>query len=213
MTNSKQDEYTKELHKVYASKNSEETSSIYNNWSEQYEDHMKSVGYAHPAMVASMLTRHQPAGDGPILDAGSGTGIMGELMSALGYSNITGFDASKGMVAHAAAKGIYQDLSYGLLGEPLGYGDNEFTATVASGVFTQGHAPLDGLDELIRATRPGGHIVFSIGPAYIGDNFNNKTQSLEDAGKWRKVDASGRYDSTPLGDDVLMAQVFAFAVI
>jgi predicted TPR repeat methyltransferase len=213
MTNSKQDEYTSELHKVYASKSSKETSSIYDDWSEEYEKHMKSVGYAHPAMVTSMLTRHQPAGNTPVLDAGSGTGIMGELMTALGYSNIAGLDASEGMVAHAATKGIYQDLRYGLLGQPLGYDDDEFTATVASGVFTQGHAPLDGLDELIRVTQPGGHIVFSIGPAYIGDSINNKAQALEDAGKWHKVDASRPYDSTPLGDDVLMAQVFAFAVV
>jgi SAM-dependent methyltransferase len=137
---------------------------------------------------------------------------MGQILIALGYPNIAGFDASKGMLSHAAAKDIYQDLRPGLLGERLDYDDNFFAATVASGVFTQGHAPLDGLDELVRVTRSGGHIVFSISRTYLGEAFETKARALESAGKWRRVDASARYDSTPLGDDVLMSQVFAFAV-
>ncbi len=174
---------------------------------------MKGVGYTHPAIVAAMLTRHRPSGDAPILDAGVGTGIMGVILTTLGYSNIAGFDASKGMLAHAVAKNIYQDLRLGLLGEPLDYADDSFAATVASGVFTQGHAPLDGLDELVRVTRPGGHIVFSISRTYLGEVFETKAETLEEAGKWRRVDASERYDSAPLGDDVLLSQVFVFAVV
>lgn len=213
MANSNSDEKTLELHKVYASDNPEQASAIYDGWAEEYEEHMKGSGYSHPAMVAAMLTRHQPAGGAPVLDAGAGTGIMGEILTALGYSHIDGFDASEGMLAFAAAKDIYQNLRHGLLGEALGYDEHAFAATVASGVFTQGHAPLDGLDELIRVTRPAGHIVFSISRTYLGDVFETKARVLEDAGKWRRVDASQRYDSTPHGDDVLLSQVFAFAVI
>jgi predicted TPR repeat methyltransferase len=213
MTNSNSDEKTRELHKVYESDSPEQTSAIYDGWAEEYEEHMRGSGYSHPAMVAAMLARHQPPGGDPVLDAGAGTGIMAEILTALGYSHIDGFDASEGMLAHAAAKDIYRDLRHGLLGEALGYEDDAFAATVASGVFTQGHAPLDGLDELIRVTRPGGHIVFSISRTYLGDVFETKARALEDAGKWRRVDASERYDSTPLGNDVLLSQVFAFAVV
>jgi len=212
MTTSSQDEKTQELHKVYASDSAEKTSEIYDGWSSEYEEHMKGVGYTHPAMVASMLTRHQPPGDDPVLDAGTGTGIMGEILTAVGYPNVVGFDASEGMLARAATKNIYQDLRPGLLGQPLAYADDSFAAAVASGVFTQGHAPLDGLDELVRAVRPGGHIAFSISRTYLGEVFETKARSLEDAGRWRRVDASGHYNSAPLGDDVLTAQVFTFAV-
>jgi len=213
MTSPDPDEKTRELHKVYASDSAEETSEIYDGWSQEYEEHMRGAGYAHPAMVAAMLARHQPPGSAPLLDAGSGTGIMGEILTALGYPNIAGFDASEGMLAHALAKEIYQDLRYGLLGEALDYDDDSFAAAVASGVFTEGHAPLDGLDELLRAIRPGGHIVFSISRSYLGEVFETKARALEAAGKWRQVDASKRYNSTPLGGDVLMSQVFAFAVL
>lgn len=213
MTNSQQDEKIQALRKAYDSSDSEQTAEIYDDWSDDYEEHMRGSGYAHPAMVAAMLTRHHPPGDGPILDAGAGTGIMGEILTALGYSSIAGFDASPGMLARAATKNVYQDLQPGLLGEPLAYPDDGFAATVASGVFTQGHAPLDGLDELIRATRPGGHIVFSISRTYLGDTFETKAQALESAEKWRRVDATRHYDSTPDGGSVLESQVFAFATL
>lgn len=210
MTNS--DEKTRKLHDVYASESPEQSAAIYDGWAAEYEEHMRGSGYSHPAMVAAMLARHQPPGADPLLDAGAGTGIMGEILTALGYSHIDGFDASQGMLAHAAAKNIYRDLRPGLLGRPLDYPDDAFAASVASGVFTQGHAPLDGLDELTRITRPGGHIVFSISRTYLGEAFETKARALEAAGKWRQVDASERYNSTPLGEDVLAAQVFAFVV-
>lgn len=138
---------------------------------------------------------------------------MGEILTALGYPDIAGLDASPGMLAHAGAKNIYRDLRPGLLGQPLDYADDAFAAAVAAGVFTQGHAPLDGLDELCRIVRPGGHIVFSISRTYLGETFETKAGALEAAGKWRRVDASERYNSTPLGDDVLMSQVFGFEVV
>ena len=174
---------------------------------------MSGAGYRHPAMVAAMFARHQPPGDAPLLDAGAGTGIMGEILTALGYPNLHGLDASEGMLARAAAKNIYRDLRPGLLGQALDYADDHFAGCVASGVFTQGHAPLDGLDEIIRVVRPGGHIVFSISRTYLGEVFEAKARALEGAGKWRRADASERYDSAPLGDEVLTAQVFAFAVV
>jgi len=213
MTRSRPDKRTEELHKAYASGDPAETSAVYDGWSRDYEAHMRGVGYSHPAMVAAMLTRHHGPGDAPLLDAGTGTGIMGEILTALDYANIAGFDASEGMLARARAKGFYRDLRPGRLGEPLDYADDAFAATVASGVFTQGHAPLDGLDELVRVTRPGGHIVFSVSRTYLGEAIEAKAGALEVAGKWRRVDASRRYNSTPLGEDVLMSQVFAFAVV
>lgn len=212
MTKLKPDVKTRTLHEVYASDSSEQSAAIYDGWAGDYETHMSDVGYRHPAMVAAMLARHQPPGHAPLLDAGAGTGVMGEILTALGYPNMHGFDASEGMLARAAAKNIYRDLRPGLLGQPLDYADDSFAACVASGVFTQGHAPLDGLDEIVRAVRPGGHIAFSISRTYLGEAFEAKARALEEAGKWRRVDASERYDSAPLGDDVLTAQVFAFAV-
>ena len=45
MTSSDPDEKTRELHKVYASDSPEQTSTIYDGWSEEYEEHMRGAGY------------------------------------------------------------------------------------------------------------------------------------------------------------------------
>ncbi|MFY0614338.1 MAG: hypothetical protein JXQ99_22610 [Hyphomicrobiaceae bacterium] len=55
--------------------------------------------------------------------------------------------------------------------------------------------------------------VLSAGSTYLGDVFETKVRELEDAGKWRKAGASGRFDATPQNADTLLAQVFAFEVL
>lgn len=170
---------------------------------------MKNVGYTHPAIVASMAARHVAPTDVPILDAGAGTGILGEILTALGFTSIYGLDASEGMLKTANLKQRYAELSQQFLGETLTYDSDFFAMVVSSGVFTQGHAPLDGLDELIRVTRPGGHLVFSVARTYLDGPFEVKRQQLEQQGLWQFVDASERYNSAPLEDN-LISQVFAF---
>ncbi len=209
MTKSDDDKNVRQLHKAYDARTVEELSESYDQWAGEYETHMKNVGYAHPAMVTSMLSRHLPVGARPILDAGAGTGIMGELLTAMGYGEIIGFDASNDMMAAARAKNVYADLEQMFLGRPLNYPDNHFAAVTASGVFTQGHAPLSGLNELVRVTRPGGLLVFSLGPVYLGKAFEKKNKALEAIGFWRFVDASKPYNSTPL-TDALTCRVFAY---
>ena len=134
---------------------------------------------------------------------------MGELLTAMGYGEIIGFDASNDMMAAARAKNVYASLEQMFLGRPLDFPDNHFAAITASGVFTEGHAPLSGFDELLRVTRPGGLLVFSLGPVYLGEAFEEKSRALETAGLWRPVDASQPYNSTPLAE-ALICQVFAF---
>ena len=205
-------ENTAKLHKAYRAKNSQETAGVYDDWAEEYEQHMKNVGYTHPAVVAAMVARHIPPTDEMVLDAGAGTGVMAEVLTALGYPNIIGLDASKGMLKVADLKNKYVELKHLFLGQELDFDDNTFALVVSSGVFTQGHAPLDGLDELIRVTRPSGRLVFSVARTYLEGPFLNKRHQLERAQRWRLVDASERYNSAPLEDN-LISQVFVFEVM
>lgn len=213
MADNAQDTKTRALHEVYEAEDPAVTAAVYDDWSKDYESHMQGVGYTHPAMVAGLLCRYQPAGPAPVLDAGCGTGILGELLVSLGYPEIFGLDASTGMLARAEKRGIYRNLRPGLLGGPLDYADDTFAAVASAGVFTQGHAPLDGLDELARITRPGGHIVFSIARTLLGAPIEAKTKQLADDGVCRTVEISGPYDSTPLSSDVLTARVVALEVL
>ena len=203
---------TKELHRAYSAGSAEETAEIYDSWSADYESHMKNVGYAHPAVVAALLARYQPPGAQPILDAGAGTGILGEILTALGYESLSALDASPGMLAQAGSKGIYRDCRHLFLGQPLDYPDDHFAAVASAGVFTKGHAPLSGLQELARITRPGGHLVFSVALTYLEGPFDALRRDFEDAGRWRFCAASQRYNSAPLGDN-LKSQAFVFEAL
>ena len=213
MSDDKQTEKV-QLHDAYAGGDPNITAGVYDNWAAEYEQHMKSVGYTHPAMTVAMYTRHQPAGDAPMLDAGSGTGIMAEILPALGYPVIDGFDISPGMLALAAKKNLYRNLAKGVLGERLDYADDTYAGCTASGVFTEGHAPLDGLDELCRVVKPGGHIVFSVARIYLGEQIEAKAKQLEDAGMAPRGGLSGQdlRLNPALDDKAIMAQIYAFQV-
>jgi len=203
---------TDKLHRAYHAENSQETAEVYDDWAEDYEQHMKNVGYTHPAMVAAMVARHVAPTEERVLDAGAGTGVLGEILTALGYPNIVGLDASEGMLKIADLKNNYLELTHQFLGQALTFDDDAFALVVSSGVFTQGHAPLEGLDELIRVSRPGGHLVFSIARTYLDGPFGQKRQQLEQANLWRLVGHTERYNSAPL-EDTLISQVFVFQVL
>jgi len=203
---------TDKLHRAYIAKNLQETAEVYDDWASEYEQHMKNVGYTHPAVVAGMVSRHVGSTDENVLDAGAGTGVLGEILSALGFSSIYGLDASEGMLRTADLKNKYVELTHQSLGQALSYNDDSFALVASSGVFTQGHAPLDGLDELVRVTRPGGYLVFSIARTYLDGPFEQKRQQLEQQNLWQFVDATQRYNSAPL-EDKLISQVFAFRAL
>ncbi len=48
------------------------------------------------------------------------------------------------------------------LGARLDFPDDRFAASTALGVLTPGHAPPTALDEMLRVTRPGGHLIFTV---------------------------------------------------
>ena len=64
------------------------------------------------------------------------------------------------MLVAAANKKKYRDARQLTLGEPQDFADGHSAAVFSAGVFTEGHAPLSGFDELVRVTRAGGRIVF-----------------------------------------------------
>ena len=69
-------------------------------------------------------------------------------------------------------------------------------------------------DELVRVTRPGGHIVFSLRPdIYEQDGFREKQSSLEAEGKWRLVEEGEKYRPMPKGEPEVYHQVWTYQVL
>jgi predicted TPR repeat methyltransferase len=202
------------LDKVYNSQNDKELAEVYNGWAEQYDEDLSHFGYRLPTVVIGLAGRYITHNEFKILDAGAGTGLLGEVLALMGYEDITAIDLSPGMLEVARAKKAYRTLRQMRLGESLDFADNTFDAVVSSGTFTVGHAPPRSFDELIRITRPKGHVIFSIrSDGDNGDPFVMMQETLEKAGAWRLVEITEAFKSLPLKEPEVENQVFVYRVL
>lgn len=189
---------------VYDANDADEIAKLYDGWANSYEEEMAQAGYRHPSICLALLARHLPRGARPLLDAGAGTGLIGEWLGILGYQQVEGLDISKGMLSVAARKGVYTKLHNLALGRPLPFKDGEFAGIVSAGVFTTGHVGVDGLDELVRICQPGGVIVLTIKNDLWEGGFSARIDTLEQQGKLTLVEEAGPYVSMP-GEDGTIA--------
>ncbi|WGV15947.1 class I SAM-dependent DNA methyltransferase [Fuscovulum ytuae] len=147
---------------VYEAKAPEEVAALYDGWAATYDTEMAKAGYRHPAIGLALLARHLPRGAGPVLDAGCGTGLLGDWLGIMGFGPVEGLDLSEGMLAVARAKGVYARLHQLALGQTLPFADGAFAGVISTGVFTTGHVGIKGVPELVRITAAGGPIVLTV---------------------------------------------------
>lgn len=165
-------------------------------------------------LVLAWVARHVPVGAGPILDAGCGTGLSGPFAKALGYE-VEGLDLSPEMLKLAGARGAYAKLTQKTSGKPLPWPDHHFAAFFSTGVFTEGHAPASGLDELVRIVRPAGHAIVTVRDEILEQlGFNAKFAELERADHWRLIERSPSYRAFVLAaEPEAMIHSFVFEVL
>ena len=196
-----------------SAKSSQELSEIYDNWAEDYERRILSYGYSTPAVTAGFFGRYVKPEDGAVLDAGAGTGIMGPILAPLGYRDLIGIDISPRMLELAREKGVYSDLRQMELGGELDFPTDAFAAVVSTGVFAAGHAPPESFEDLIRVTKAGGHIIFSVRTdVYREGGFEEKQEALEREEKWQLVEVTEPFSHLRYEDPELKVQVFAYRV-
>jgi predicted TPR repeat methyltransferase len=194
-------------------KSSQEVADIYDNWAEDYERRILSYGYSTPAVAAGFFGRYVKPEDGMVLDAGAGSGLMGEVLAPLGYGELVGIDISREMLELARRKGVYKDLHQMELGGRLDFPDDAFAAVVSTGVFAAGHAPPESFDDLIRVTRPGGHAVFGVRTdVYLEGGFKEKQDTLEKEGRWQLLEVTDPFSHLRFEDPELKVRVFAYRV-
>ena len=198
---------------VYSSQNNQELAERYDQWAKDYDTDLdQDFGWIAPQRVVDFFSKHVPK-DARVLDAGAGTGLAGEILSSLGYGEIVAMDLSQGMLDEAEKKGVYQEFRRMVMGETLDFPSDSFGGVITVGVFTLGHAPASSLDELVRVTRPGGHIAFSLRPdVYEENGFKEKQTALESAGKWKLVEVSEPFQALPVGEPDVFHQVWVYQV-
>jgi predicted TPR repeat methyltransferase len=182
---------------VYGAASPEEIAERYDAWASDYEAEMARAGYRHPAIAIALLCRWLPRGAAPVLDAGAGTGLVGQWLALLGFPVVEGLDISAGMLAEAARKEVYAALHKGALGSALAFEDARFAAVISTGVFTTGHVGAEALPELLRVTRRGGILVLTVKDDLWHGSFAAALGDLAAAGKLRPLEETPTYVSMP----------------
>ncbi len=179
---------------VNGAQGNEELTEGYNGWADSYDEDFEGIGYRLPPLVACLTARYMRVEEGAILDAGAGTGLLGEWLHLAGYRDLFGIDLSARMLAVAERKNVYRDLREMALGERLDFPDNQFRTVASSGAFNTSHAPASSFDELVRITQPGGHLIFSVKQEDIEPaGFRSKFDDLESKGEWQSVEVVGPF--------------------
>jgi predicted TPR repeat methyltransferase len=198
---------------VYDARSVDDIARVYDDWAATYDAYMGSVGYRHPSITLALLARHAPAGSGPVLDAGCGTGTLGEWLVIAGYDHVEALDISERMLESAAKRGCYKALHRAALGTRLPLVDGHFAAIVSAGVFTTGHVGVEGVAELLRICRPGGIIALTVKDALWHNGFSAHVAALETARRIVRVEETQPYISMPGDPATTAGRALALRVI
>lgn len=202
------------LDSVYTAETPEALAQAYAEWAATYDSETASLGYLLPFLITAWVTRHVPAGEGPLLDAGCGTGLSGPSLKALGYHDIAGLDLSDDMLKIAGSRQAYSELKQAMLGGPLPWPDGHFRAFFSTGVFTISHAPASGLHELVRITKKGGHAIFTVRDQVLASGgFQAVFGELERAQRWRPVEESPWFRCYAIAEPEALVKTFVFEVV
>ena len=95
-----------------------------------------------------------------IIDAGAGTGLVGEVLAKLGYTNIDALDISQEMLDGAEKKKVYTKFICAPLNEKLNpdIETGAYHALISVGALYAAHIGAGALDEMARMVRPGKNI-------------------------------------------------------
>ena len=163
---------------------------VYDQWAAKYDhDNDATLGTISQPKTVEILTAVIKI-HAKILDAGCGTGLVGAELAKRGYHAFDGIDLSAGMLRYAKARG-YTNLFQYSLSEPLPIPDDAYDAIISAGLFTHGHVKANAIRELIRVTKSGGYLCFTINEGiYYSQGFDKEIQSITDDNLWdiKKLD-------------------------
>ncbi|XP_078354678.1 methyltransferase-like protein 27 [Oculina patagonica] len=161
-----------------------------------YKGHILCVEAFDRAMQSADVYPN-PRKDMKILDAGAGTGAIGEMLKARGYTNVDALDISQEMLNLAAPKNLYKKLICAPLKDTYmkEVETAEYDVVLCAGTIVYGQVKPGALEQCARFVKPGGLFIFSIrvdsyDPEGLG--YSDKCEELEKTGKWSLVQKEKR---------------------
>ncbi|MGC4190429.1 MAG: methyltransferase domain-containing protein [Thermomicrobiales bacterium] len=126
----------------------------------EYDDSLPHHVMDHYLDKRVEFIRRYVAPGSAILDVGCGTGVLAKRLAAKGYA-VTGMDPFDGMLAYLRQRAPEIHAVQGR-GEQMPFADNTFDLAYCVAVMHHVADPQDvhdTLKEMVRVTRPGGHIL------------------------------------------------------
>lgn len=169
-----------DLDSAFSLKSPEETRRFYADWAERYDsEHVEGNDYIQPRLLAERFA--EAGGNGPVLDFGAGTGVMGEELARLGIGPVDALDLTPEMLRVAGRKGVYRDLIAGNIFDGLELPGDSYSGVVSAGTFTLGHVGTEGIAPLLRVAQPGGLIALAVNHEhYEAEKFGAAFEALGD---------------------------------
>ncbi len=164
--------------------------TVFDGYAARFDEHLIGLQYRIPGAIRRVLLQYIDAGNpnGPILDLGCGTGLVGVAVADLRIGSITGVDVSARMLAEAAAKGLYAALHEADVLDWLAEDHRAWNLILAGDMACY----FGALDPLLTAVRqrlsPDGWFVFSV-EAADGDSWSLQRQGRYGHAKTYLIDA------------------------
>lgn len=188
------------LDRVFAASSTEESRRLYDEWASTYDSDMQEHDFTAPRLVAEGVARglklnhlhrdpSQVLKGLRIVDAGCGTGTVGNELAKMGAESIDGLDISEGMLKVARETGAYKDLKIADLTKKLEFDDGEYDSLVCCGTFTHGHLGPEPLAGFVRIVKCGGVVVATVLDSHwVEKGFESEVERLAAAGLCEVVD-------------------------
>lgn len=183
----------------------------YDIWARAYDSDVGAVDDYLAPMETSNVAGLVLERAARIMDAGAGTGLLGEAMKGLGFRNLVAVDYSGQMLEVARGKAIYAELHTCDLSQPTSFAPGSFDAVVTSGTTSQ--MPSAALREFVRLLRPGGKIVFGVIPeAWVSCGWATILAELEADGAVALLSRSAPFQMMPTTEPDFICEVWVMEV-
>ena len=202
-----------DLQQIHTAQDVKELAERYDRMAENYDDSLEGDwGWTSPEYTAEVLSRYASP-TARVLDAGAGTGLVAQALFRRGYRDLFGIDMAHEMMRKALPKNVYQGLYRVELGQPLPFQSDQFDAVISVGTMAMGHAPPHCLEELVRVTRPGGHIAYTLRPVvYKHMGYEKVQDSLESRGQWKFLEKTLPFAPMPKKEPDFYYEVWVYQV-
>lgn len=176
--------------------------AYYDEWAERYDRDLVDWAYVAPDVASSLLLEYgsDPAA---VLDAGCGTGLVGQSLRRAGFGGaLTGVDISTESLLIAEQTGAYDVTAVADLQSSLEFGDDSFDGLVCVGVMT--YVPDVGRcwREFCRVVRAGGVVVVTQREDLWDERRCDEVISdLAAAGAWTPIEVTEPRPYLPGNDD------------